>query len=95
MQKFSKDKDANLDYSVDWTGWLKGESGTDTDVLTGSTWFVDDAALLIGVNTRNNYTTTVWLSAGAEGKTYRVTNRVTTQKGRIDDRSFTLEIREK
>jgi hypothetical protein len=95
MTKFSKDPNSNLDYSYDWTSWLKGESGTDTDVLTASTWFVDGSALTIGVFTHDNYTTTVWLSAGIEGATYRVTNRITTQKGRVEDRSFLVTIKQK
>jgi hypothetical protein len=79
-----KDPDATLDWIFDWTLWL-GEF----EVITNAT-FIVDPGITISDNEFTNKTATVWLTGGTEGQVYRVTCRVTTSDGRIDDRSFTL-----
>lgn len=79
-----KDPDATLDWIFDWTPWL-GEFETITDAI-----FITDPGLVTVAYSHTAKTSTVWLSGGTEGQVYRVTNRVTTSDGRIDDRSFTL-----
>lgn len=89
---YKKDPDATLDYRVDWTAWLNG------DTISSSTWIVAEvagAAGLVKSNEDNTATTTiVWLSGGTVNTRYRVTNRIVTAGGRTDDRSFGLLVGE-
>lgn len=89
MSVFTKDPDAVLDYYVDWSNWL----GSDT--IVASQWEVDDPGLEIDTH---SYTTTkaaVWLSGGVDGDVYQVTNQITTAEGRKDNRSITIQCKEK
>jgi hypothetical protein len=83
-----KDPDANLDYTIDWTQWL----GTDT--IAASLWEVSSTDLIIGNDSKTNTATTVWLSGGLAGQVYKVTNRITTAEGRIQDQSFRLNVKD-
>lgn len=88
MRTFSKDPNAVLDYVMDWARWL----GTDT--IVASVWVVPTGL----VKTSDSHTDTqakVWLSGGVKGRTFTVTNRITTAAGRTDDRSFLLEVNER
>lgn len=89
MSTFVKDPDAKLDYSIDWSGWLP-----EGDSVLNSTWSVPagltkhDESLGAGV-------ATVWLSGGLDRQRYEVTNRITTAAGRIDERTITLDARQR
>lgn len=89
--ELTKDPDAVLDYTRDWTTYL----GADT--IATSTWIVPTGITLgTGANapTNNNTSATAWLSGGTLYSTYLITNRITTAGGRTDDRSFLLTIAE-
>ena len=88
-QFYTKDPNAVLDYKIDWGTWL-GASET----ISTSTW---TAATGITVNSSTNTTTTatVWLSGGTAGVQYMVTNRITTNQGRTDDRSLTISVQDR
>jgi len=87
-----KDPDAKKDYSNDWADWLAQSSG---DTIAASSWIVDvgltketsppEAFVATGL-------CTVWLSGGTLGKTYKVTNRITTTGGRTEDSTFLIKI---
>lgn len=85
---FAKDPDATLDYSIDWTRWLDG------DTISESQWIVPS-----GVTSESEeHTTTVattWLSGGQAGERYTVTNRIRTLAGRKEDRSVTIAVQER
>jgi hypothetical protein len=87
---FTKDPDAVLDYSVDWSLWLAG------DEISTSEWILEDGALL-EQSTATNSTTkaTVWLRGGQAGTTYLVTNRVVTVGGRTDDRTISVKVEDR
>lgn len=90
--KYTKDPDAVLDYTIDWTAWLPAN-----DTITASTYTVNsDAndAVVVDDTSHANHTTTVWLSGGKVGERYTVTNHITTTQGRQDDRSLTITIKE-
>lgn len=90
MQSFTKDPDAVLDYTVDWSAWLQAG-----ETITASQWITPDGITQgSGAQAPSNTTTTatVWLLAGTLGQTYIVTNRVTTSDGRVDDRSLRITI---
>jgi len=85
---FTKDPNAVLDYSVDWSRWLDG------DTIATSVWTVP--AGLTKVSDANTTTkTTAWLSGGTADQSYTVTNRITTTGGRTEDRSFIVKVEER
>lgn len=80
-----KDPDAVLDFSIDWTAWLNG------DTITASTWDVPDG---ITEDSSSNDTTgtTIWLSGGTAGEIYELTNHVTTADGRENDATIKVMV---
>ena len=69
--RFWKDPNAILDYSIPWATWL----GTDTIVT--STWIVPTGITKV-TDTKTTTTTTIWLSGGTVGAEYALVNRITT-----------------
>ena len=85
---FTKDPNAVLDYSIDWTRWLAG------DQIATSQWIVP-SGLTKMADSKTASSATVWLSGGSVGQSYTVTNRITTAAGRTEDRSFTVRAEER
>lgn len=82
----SKDPAAVLDFAVDWTAWLAAG-----DEIAASTWTLP-AGL---VQQASNFTTTatrVWLSGGVAGRVYEVVNRITTDAGLQDERTYHIVV---
>lgn len=86
MSFFRKDPAAILDYAVDWSAWL----GSDT--IASAAWAVP-AGLTVEAQTHTTTSATVWLSGGTLGETYALVNQVTTAGGRVDERTLTIEVR--
>jgi hypothetical protein len=87
---FTKDPDAVLDYSVDWSLWLAG------DEIFTSEWLLEEGALIEKATDSNNTTkATVWLRGGQAGTTYLVTNRIVTVGGRTDDRTISVKVEDR
>ena len=84
MQVYRKDPDATLDYTVDWSAWL-----ATGDIIVSSDWVVPSGLTEV-TDAHTQTSATVWLSGGVEGAEYLVTNRVTTDDGRIDDRTIVV-----
>lgn len=82
-----KQANATLDYGFDWTAWLNG------DTIAGSVWAVE-TGLTKGAESisADRRSTSVFLSGGDVGSTYRVTNTVTTSTGRTDSRTFRCRV---
>lgn len=89
MMTFTKDPNAVLDYAIDWSKWLAG------DQIQASVWSVSDPALEAASETNTAAQATVWLSGGAVGQSYTVTNRITTAGGRADERSFVIQVQDR
>jgi hypothetical protein len=85
---FTKDPNAVLDYSIDWTRWLAG------DQIAASEWIVPSEFTKMA-DSKTSTSATVWLSGGTAGQSYIVTNRITTAAGRTEDRSFTIRVEER
>ncbi len=83
---FRKDSDAVLDYAFDWSEWLSAsEEIADSEIIASPGITVDS----------DSFTTTrasVWLSGGTAGQPYTITNRITTNQGRVDDRTITIRV---
>lgn len=87
-----KDKDAKLDYTVDWTAWLDLVADTiDTVEITA------DAGIVVESIVPSAKKVTIWLSGGIVGVFYSIAVRITTTNTpivRIDERTFFVEIKE-
>lgn len=89
MKQYTKDPAAVLDYRVDWSTWLADSETIATSTFTVPTGITKDS------QTNDTTTATVWLSSGDAGVDYQVTNRITTNQGRTDDRSILIRVRER
>lgn len=89
MLKAVKDPNAVLDYKWDWAAWMP-----DNDRIVASTFTVDDPAITVEDTMFDATTTTAWLAGGTAGVTYVVTNHITTEDGRQDDRSIKIVCKE-
>lgn len=85
---FFKDPNAVLDYEIDWSLWLGVGS------ISSSVWFVPDG-ITKDSESNTTTTTTIWLSGGAVGVAYLLTNRIVTAGGRTDDRTIEIFVGEK
>ncbi len=92
----TKDPQAILDYSVDWSGgdgtppWLHEGEG-----ITSATWSVTargPGAVTIDREGRIGGKCTVWLAGGTPGVTSIATCHIVTSEGREDDRSHTIRV---
>lgn len=83
-----KDPDAVLDYELNWSAWLNGDS------IATSTWDVPSGLTKVS-DSFTSTATKIWLSGGSYGQTYAIRNRITTAAGRTDDRTVSLRIRQK
>ena len=83
-----KDPDAVLPYRIDWLAWLAG------DGIATSVWVVPAGLTKTG-EAIEGAQAAITLSGGIPGESYRVTNRLTANDGRIDDRSFVVRVVER
>lgn len=93
MALYPKDPGATLDYEIEWTAYLQpGES------VTASDWSVapdEPGGLSVSGASFSATLSRASLSAGAAGRLYRVTNRITTSQARIDERSLAIQMTER
>jgi hypothetical protein len=82
-----KDPDEVLDYQLDWTARLQSET------IATSVWMIDSTALVQNSSSFTITMTTVWLSAGVDGETYELTNRITTTGNRTMDQTVKLKVK--
>lgn len=87
---FEKDRDAVLDFGIDWSTWLE-----DGEILVSSQWLVPEGLARIDDTYDTSGRVVVWLSGGTAGTTYRLTNRVQTSRNRTDDRSIFVRVLER
>jgi hypothetical protein len=82
-----QDPQAKLDWEVDWTAWLDG------DTIGTSSW-VAAAGITKSAETNTSTAARVWLEGGVNGTDYEITNSIITAGGRKNDLTFTLRIRQ-
>ena len=85
---YTKDPDAVLDYNIDWATWLDG------DTISTSVWTVP-AGLTQDSSSHADGITTVFLSSGTDGTSYVVKNRIVTAGGRTDDRTISINVKQR
>lgn len=86
--QFIKDPQAKLDYGVDWSDWLAG------DTISGSSWSAE-TGITVDASSHTDTVATVWLSGGTVGGSYKVTNHITTLGGREDELTITVSVWQK
>ncbi|NIQ10461.1 MAG: hypothetical protein GWO10_16315 [candidate division Zixibacteria bacterium] len=91
MCTMTKDPNAYLDYKWDWDSWLAS-----LEIISTAT-FVLSSGLTVGTYdiTDAGKSVTAWISGGTDTSAEEATCRITTDAGRIDDRTIILEIRER
>lgn len=92
MTYYLKDPGSRVDYAIDWTGYLDGQT------VAGSTWAVspDEAGgIAIDAASHDLVRSAATLAGGLPGHVYSVSNRVTLSDGRIDERSIVLRVEQR
>lgn len=97
---FTKDPNAVLDYKFDWkaltngsgiSDWLANGETISTKTITASSGITVDSSAL----TDSNTSVTVWLSGGSAGSDYTVACKIVTSAGRTDERTITINCRDR
>jgi hypothetical protein len=87
--RFTKDPDAVLPYTLDWSRWLE-----DDDTIAAATADEDSGIVVDDVDFTDT-TTTIVMSGGTAGTSYEVVVHVTTSAGYEDDRTITFAVKER
>jgi len=85
----NKDPDEVLDYKIDWTPRLDG------DTIVTSIFIVTPSDIVVDSSFNTTTESTIWLSGGILNKEYSITNRIVTTDGRTMDQTVKLSIRQK
>lgn len=85
-----KDPSDVLDYTIDWTAELNAPSPP--DAIASVVWSVP-AGITQGATLQAGPRTTIWLSGGTAGTDYTITCRITTDQGRVIERSRKIRVR--
>ncbi|MFJ8929210.1 hypothetical protein ACIRLA_21795 [Streptomyces sp. NPDC102364] len=85
---FVQDPEARLDYTWDWAPWL----ARNDDTISSATVFVPDGLTADGAPLVDEAVVTQKMSGGTLGSSYKVTCQITTDGGRIDERSMYITI---
>jgi hypothetical protein len=90
----SKDPEATLIYSMDWSEWLPENAVISAVTYTLQVRANDPEPLVKGATgiSQSNTVTFVELSGGQLGKTYTVTAEITTDTDLVDRRSFRIKV---
>ena len=91
MSAFVKDPDAVLDYKIDWLAWLAFGETISSKTVTATTGLTVDSSTI----TDSSTSVTIWLSGGTAGASYTVTCQIVTSASRTDERSITIQCRER
>lgn len=85
----AKDPNAVLDFVFDWTSYLKPTQDNITNAVV-----VKSGGITIDSSSFTTKKVTVWVSGGVVGETAKLTCTITTEDGRIDERSMFIKIKE-
>lgn len=92
MSFYLKDPQSRVDYAIDWSGYLDGQT------ISASTWSVspeEAGGIAIDNAGFDLNRAAARLSGGKIGGIYRIGNRVTLSDGGVDERSITLRVEER
>lgn len=86
MRTWEKDPQATLDWAFDWSKWLAAGEEISSATVTV------DSGLTKGSESNTTSKVTIWLSGGTLGVTHLVTCQITTNQGRIDERTIGIRV---
>lgn len=86
---YLKDPNAVLDYQWDWSSWLPTGDTISSATVTAS------SGLTVASSSYTSTAVTAWLSGGTAGTEYTVTCRITTARGRTDDRTIEITVQDR
>lgn len=86
---FDKDPSAVLDYAVDWSSWLEAGESISSHVITAESGITKDS------DSESGGVVTIWLSGGTAETSYVVACKITTDKGRTEERSIRIRCKER
>jgi hypothetical protein len=92
MSYYLKDPQARVDYSIDWTDYLDGQS------VAASLWTVtpsEPGGIAVEQASFDLSRSAARLSGGLLGRVYTVSNQVTLSDGSLDERSITLRVEQR
>lgn len=88
----SKDPEAQLFYTFDWSDWLAEGDSISTAVYSIAARINDPDPLLEESTGIQGSKTYIELSAGQAGKSYTVSVKITTTDGLVDSRYFKVKV---
>lgn len=88
----TKDTEAVLFYTFDWSEWLPTGDSLATVLYTITARANDPDPLIKESEGISGQTTYIELSNGQEGKVYTVTAKITTTNGLVDRRNFRVKV---
>lgn len=88
----TKDPDATVDFTIDWSDTLNESSPADT--ITTSSWTAN-CGMTVDSDSKTTDHTTVWVSNGTLHKYADLVNTVQTAAGRKHQRTITVKLQEK
>ncbi len=92
MSFYLKDPQSRVDYAIDWTPYLDGQT------VAASIWAVspdEPGGIAVDEASFTPGRTAARLSGGIVGHSYRISNRVTLSDGSSDERSLALRVEER
>lgn len=90
--EISKDPEAQLTYTFDWSSWLEGSDTIDSVEYEVAARRNDPTPIVIESSGFTDTLTYVELSGGQADKVYIVTAKVTTADGIVDRRAFRVNV---
>ena len=93
-----KDPDAKLDFGFDWKPATHGKDEPDwleADETIASYVITVPAGLTKVSDTQADGIVTVWLSGGTVDEWYKVACKITTSKGRVEERTIYIQVQER
>ena len=95
LNRYEKQPSERKDYEVDYSEWLAGTNDTldDTFIEVLCLTTPGDTALLVTTQTAANKIV-LWVSGGTDRTKYKVTVRVSTVAGRIDESELIFTIKD-
>jgi hypothetical protein len=91
MSFLLKDPSAVLDYAIEWGAEYLGNG----ELLAASEWSVEPEepdGIAVAGSDFDSATSTVNAAGGIAGHVYRLVNRITTDFGRVDERSIVIRV---
>lgn len=96
LEKFIKQPAEVKDYNVDYSKWLTPISDAIASYTTAVTCpaFPADTSLTINSVVASSNGLKLWIGGGTSGRTYKITIRITTTGGRIDESELLFIVRD-